>query len=254
MPLKRVGIAISVASLAFCGAAAATTLPQKAELRGLQCRRSPEPAGRTVSVTAVMRPVSGTVRMALKFSLERRVPGTGEGFRSVPSRQLGQWVNPANPSLGQNPADVWMLKQNVVNLSAPAAYRFRVWFRWTGANGRVLSRAVRVSPVCYQPDPRPNLSVRSISVTSLGNGQSRYDVLVHNGGNLASGPFTVRLDPPGGQSQSAMSQSLAPRATERESFDAPACTSGDQVTAVADPDGKVADRNRADNTLTVACP
>jgi hypothetical protein len=147
-----------------------------------------------------------------------------------------------------------MLKQNVVNLSAPAAYRFRVWFRWTGANGRVLSRAVRVSPVCYQPDPRPNLSVRSISVTSLGNGQSRYDVLVHNGGNLASGPFTVRLDPPGGQSQSAMSQSLAPRATERESFDAPACTSGDQVTAVADPDGKVADRNRADNTLTVACP
>jgi hypothetical protein len=79
-------------------------------------------------------------------------------------------------------------------------------------------------------------------------------VVVHNGGNLASGPFTVRLDPPGGPSQSALSQSLAPRAGERESFDAPACTSGAQVTAVADPDGRVADRNRGDNTLSVACP
>ncbi len=58
---------------------------------------------------------------------------------------------PANPTLGQNPADVWMLKQNVVNLAAPAAYRFRVWFRWTGGGGRVLARAMRVSPVCYSP-------------------------------------------------------------------------------------------------------
>jgi hypothetical protein len=254
MPLKRVGIAMSVASLAFCGVAVAAAPPQRAELRSLQCRRSPEASGRTVSVTAVMRPVSGTVRMALKFSLERRTPGAGGGFHSVPSRQLGQWVSPANPSLGQNSADVWMLKQNVVNLSAPAAYRFRVWFRWTGANGRVLARGARVSPVCYQPDPRPNLSVRSIAVTSLANGQSRYEVSVHNAGNLASGVFAVQLDPPSGQSQSALSQSLGPGATERESFDGPACASGAQVTAVADPDGQVADRNRADNTLTVHCP
>ncbi len=47
-----------------------------------------------------------------------------------------------------------------------------------------------------------------------------------------------------------VSPSLAPGAGEREVFAGPACSGRFQVTAVADPNGQVDDRDRADNTLT----
>jgi hypothetical protein len=152
-------------SVVLCGGAAAEAASPRAELRGLQCRRAADPAVRMVAVTAVMGPVGRTARMELKFDLERRA-GPAGGFRPVVGRQLGQWLHPANSTLGQNPADVWILKQNVVNLSAPAWYRFRVWFRWMGAGARVLRRAVRTSPLCFEPETQPDLVVGSPAAAS----------------------------------------------------------------------------------------
>ena len=256
MSFKRVGIAVGLASMSFCGAAVAAadaaapaTAPPHAELRALTCHRAADAGGRMVSITAVMRPVSGTTRMALKFELERRTAGSG-GFRVVSGRPLGQWVYPANPTLGQNPADVWMLKQNVFNLAAPASYRFRVGFRWTGSGGHVLATTTRVSLVCREPKPRADLTVRSITIKPLANGRDQYNVLVHNDGGAASEAFAVRLSPPG---SSIASPALPARSSGHVVFDAASCSPGSLITAVADPDGQVDDANRANNTLTVAC-
>ena len=50
------------------------------------------------------------------------------------------------------------------NLSAPAAYRTVVRFRWLDADGAVLARSRATSRVCRQPDLRPDLAATLIEV------------------------------------------------------------------------------------------
>jgi CARDB len=241
----------AISALAATSALAVT--PPRAELRDQGCQRAVDPPGRAVTITAVMRPVSGTERMALKFELERRPPHGGM-FTVLPGHNLGDWVHPADSTLGQLPGDEWMLRHNVVNLAGPAYYRFRVSFRWTGASGRVLAQRSRLSPVCYQPEPRADLSARSLAVTSLSPQQDRYVALIHNGGATAAGPFTVELNVPSASSQTADVGSLAPGANVRATFIGRVCSAGSSVTAIADPNRQVDDANRKNNTLTVVCP
>ena len=132
----------------FTGAAGATQLPG-ASLQDMVCQRAANPLDRAVAVTAVMRPLTGTRAMELKFLLERRTSGGGV-WANVPGRDLGRWLHPTNPTLGQQPGDVWKLDKDVVNLS-PARYRFLVTFRWLGRSGLVLGRVRRLSGVCDQP-------------------------------------------------------------------------------------------------------
>jgi hypothetical protein len=260
MPAKDKLIAPLVAAVCVCGAtsalAAASALavaPPRAELTTPGCQRAADPSGRSVTITAVMRPVTGTERMALKFELERRA-AHATMFRVLRGRNLGDWVHPADSTLGQLPGDQWMLRHNVVNLAGPAYYRFRVSFRWTGAGNRVLAERARLSPVCYQPEPRADLSVRSITVTPVGAGQDRYVTVIHNGGATPAGPFTVQLNPPSASPQTSDVPSLAPGASVHETFAGSLCHAGSSVTAIADPNRRVDDANRKNNTLTVACP
>jgi hypothetical protein len=87
--------------------------------------------------------------MQLMFVLQRRLAGRS-GFSSVRGSELGNWLSPVNPTLGQLPSDVWNVKKPVVNLPGPATYRFRVTFRWVGSSG-VIGNQTRLSPLCTQP-------------------------------------------------------------------------------------------------------
>ena len=95
---------------------------------------------------------------------------------------------------------MWKLQKSVVNLAAPATYRFRVTFRWTGAGGHTLGTAVRYSPRCQQRELRPDLAVESIAVTPAPNnpGADVYTALIANAGNSAAGPFQVLFAPASG--------------------------------------------------------
>jgi hypothetical protein len=130
-------------------AASATSAPPRVSLEAFACQRAANALDRAVSVTAVMRPLQGTQRMEMKFWLLRRVPGDSS-FSPVAGRGLGQWLHPDDATLGQRPDDVWRLSKPVVNLAAPAVYRFKVMFRWIGASGRALDRVSRLSAACYQ--------------------------------------------------------------------------------------------------------
>jgi hypothetical protein len=149
--LLILSVLASAAGPAALGASvAAGADPPRAILNGFVCRTSATALNRAISITAVMRPVSGTERMALKFELQRRAAGTAS-FADVSGGDLGKWIYPADPpTLGTRPDDVWKLDKQVVNL-ASAVYRFRVTFRWIGAGGSVLGTAVRRSPRCDQP-------------------------------------------------------------------------------------------------------
>ena len=65
-----------------------------------------------------------------------------------------------------------ILTHPVVNLAAPATYKFRVTFRWLGSDGQTLGTAMQLSTPCYQPELRADLLVRSLSVTPITSGAS----------------------------------------------------------------------------------
>ena len=235
-------------------AAAASPTPPRHELRSFVCQPALDPPARAVSTEAVMRPVPGTVKMQMSVDLLRRLD-PGGAFELVRGRLLGSWISPQDPTLGQQPGDVWIVNHPVVDLSAPAAYRFRVRFRWLGAHGRRLGSAVDSSPICSQPELRADLLVRSLSVTSLPGGNDAYVAVIANRGQTAAGPVEVDLAGAGaGGPQTASIASVGARSSERHWFVAPPCTPGQPLTVTVDPSRTVDEYDFANNTLTVPCP
>ncbi len=262
MGMKR--FVIAVTTLAACAAtyAGAATFaaasPPKAKLRAFLCQPARDPATRGISVTAVMRPLPHTVRLALRFQLfDRQKPGGPTS--AVTGGDLGTWIYPKNKTLGQRPGDIWIVNHPVAQLSvAPAFYRFRVTFRWIGAHGHTLGTTVRVSPVCYQPELRPDLRVSAISVKSLpnapnGTARDAYIALIRNTGASAAGPFTVQFTD-GSVVRSKTVSLLGAHSKTMRTFVGPKCNAQAPPTVVVDPGGQVDDLNRSNNSLTAVCP
>jgi hypothetical protein len=253
--------AIAILCTAGTASAASSTQPLD-QLRSFVCQKALDPPARAISVQAVMRPVTGTSRMQMRFDLMRKTaPGTS--FTMVRGRQLDSWISPQDPTLGQNPADVWILNHPVVDLAAPATYRFRVRFRWIGAQGQRLATAVQTTAGCYQPEMWADLLVRSLNVgassagssgSSGSSGQETYTAVVANRGQTGAGPFQVVLAGAGSTPQIATVAWLPPRSTVREQFVAPACTAGTNLTVTVDPAHTIDEYDFANNTLATACP
>jgi len=138
---------VLVCLAATAAVAQGATQPPRDTLAHFLCRQAQNPRHRDMSVTAVMRPVSGTQHMAIEFVLQRQPAGVA-AFRPVHGTGLDTWITPRDPTLGQRPADVWKLDKVVKDLVGPAVYRLRVEFRWTGQSHHVLSRAARTSAIC----------------------------------------------------------------------------------------------------------
>lgn len=251
--LLRAGAA---ALLIVCACASvATAATPSTQLINSSCHRALLPSGRKIAITAVMRPVNGTVRMEMMFDLQR-TRKTGGTFVTVHGRGLDVWVHPQNPTLGQRPGDVWNFDQKVTDLSGPADYRYRVRFRWLGADGRPLATAVETGPPCREPELRPDLLVRSLTVTpeAGAHGEDQYVAVLANRGLTGAGSFEVELVLPSTPARETTVAGLGPHATVTETLTAPACVAGRPVTVVVDPKRTVPDYDRTNNTLTEDCP
>jgi hypothetical protein len=245
-----------VALVVLSTAGVASSGPPRTRLRDFDCEHALDPGGRSVSVTAVMRPLAGTVKMALRFDLWSKSTGASK-YAPVSGGDLGSWISPKDPKLGQRPGDVWILQKNVLDLAAPATYRLVVSFRWTGAHDRVLGAVARTSQRCYQPELRPDLLVKSIQINSIAGkpAQNAYVAVIGNHGATAAGQFEVLFAPGGPYSvKTRLVPQLGPHATIRERFVGPACTPSTAPTVTVDPQNQVDDYNRANNSLTATCP
>lgn len=229
--------------------------PPSAQLVKPICHRALLPAARKIAVTAVMRPVSGTASMAMMFDLQR-ARWRGGPFVSVRGHGLEQWIHPSNPTLGQRPGDIWKFDQKVENLLRPAYYRLRVRFRWTGANGKTLATSTQTGSTCRQPELRPDLLARSLTIKAVAGqpAENRYIADIANRGLTAAGSFDVELVVAGKPPQTATVSGLGPRSSTRQSFTGPACSPGSRVTVLVDPNGEVLDYDTDNNTLAVQCP
>jgi hypothetical protein len=254
--LRRTSICAALCGTALAaGALGAGASVPVAKLRGFSCRQSVNPVGRGVAVSAVMRPLQGTRKLALRFELDMRRKAGGR-WVSVPGGDLDTWLTPPNATLGQRPGDVWIVNKSVNELAAPAAYRYRVSFRWTGTKNRTLGTAVRTSATCSQPELRPDLLVKSIDVQPV-SGHPKvnlYVATIANRGATAARRFRVQFTPGNGSASKYKSiKVLAPQASATVAFEGPACSMSAASTITVDPDGVVNDYNRDNNTVTAVC-
>jgi hypothetical protein len=170
---------------------------------------------------------------------------------------LGTWISPRPITLGQDPKDVWIVRHPVTKMAVPANYRFKVSFRWTGASHRTITTAARLSPICWQPDMRPDLLVESIKVNSVPGdaAENQYVAQIENNGLTGAGAFDVLFAPgDGSASQTVTIPRLASHSTRTEAFIGPACTAATGPTITVDPDHNVNDLDPANNALTATCP
>ncbi len=254
MRLLRPFIAATVLAVLLAGTPAlaqAATSSSTAALTDSTCQRTVDPAFRAMSVTANMRPVTGTRAMRLQFVLLESHAVHGR-YRVVHGHNLGRWLVPSPPTLGQRPGDLWQVAHPVALLAAPAFYRLKVTFRWLGSDGKRLAQAVELTPVCHQLELRPDLLATGVTLPDPG--QDTYIVSVENRGLTGAGPFAVALTPPGGATVTRTVAWLGHHARRKIRFVAPACTAGETITVVVDPEGAVADYDRSNNTLVVSCP
>lgn len=251
--------AILVAGLAILttAAAAAAASAPRAQLQAFVCQKAVDPPSRAVSVTAVMRPLTGTEKMEMEAQLLSRTSTTGSFAPvSVPAQsKLGSWITPANPTLGQRPGDVWEVQVPVANLGAPATYRYKVDFRWLGTGGKVLGTAQRLSQRCYEPELRPYLYVQSFTVEPV-TGHPKVDqyvAVIGNSGLTAAKVFEVQFSDVA-KTVTDEIQRLASHAQKTLTFTGPACEAAAPPTVTLDPQHVVDDLNTTKLTATATCP
>jgi hypothetical protein len=109
-----------------------------------QCVTSTVPVERSATFTAQMTASGATQRMGMRIELQQRLRGETE-FHTILAPGFGVWRS-SEPGV-----KIYKYVKQVTNLSAPAAYRAVVRFRWLGDRGRVLKRAEAHTSRCLEP-------------------------------------------------------------------------------------------------------
>ena len=159
------------------------------------------------------------------------------------------------PAVILSNSDVWNLIKQVADLAAPAWYRFRVAFRWLDTRGQRLDDASLESRTCYQPELRPDLVVRSITVRPVTGRptENAYTALIENVGASGAGSFQAELTDAAAV-QTTTIRRLAPHTSVWVRFVGAVCTQANAPTVTVDPGRRVDDANRGNNSLTATCP
>lgn len=245
----RIVMSTALAALLLVPAAAGAAVPKYA--RGVSltdCERGTGGGAGAAVFEARMRGLPRSARMQLRYTLQVRTPERTR-YSALGAPGFGTWVG---PSAGTSR---YVYTKRVENLLAPGSYRVKVRFRWIDAAGDVVGRAKVISAACRQPDPRPDLSVRSIGVQSTGDpARYRYVAFVRNTGHSAAGSSSLELTVAGTLLGSAPVDALAPGEGILVSFEGPACSGGDVIEAQADADEAVDERDEDDNRLSRTCP
>lgn len=236
-----------LASLATPVAAAAQQRPPlRAALAA--CTTGATGGARTATFTASMPAVADAARMAIRFSLLQRMAGDAE-FAVVPLPAWGRWERSLPGRTG------FIYTKRVRALRAPGAYRARVRFRWFAADGRVLRRAGRLTAVCRQPDPRPNLTPGALAVApGLAADTVTYLLTVRNAGRGGAGPFGVALVTAGMPQAPVAVGGLAAGESRVVEVPGPRCAPGTTVRFALDDQGTVAESDEADDIVDRPCP
>lgn len=114
----------------------------------VQCLTAGEPSERAATFAGEMTAIGGTARMSMRVQLLEWMEGE-TGYHVVAAPGLGVWRT-ADPGVS-----VFKYVKQITDLSAPAAYRGLISFRWQGPHGRTIKHEQRRTSRCLQPAPPP---------------------------------------------------------------------------------------------------
>lgn len=211
---------------------------EPADVALLECDRD----GRAAEFQARMEAVPGAERLQMRFTLQAE--RGRRGYRRVAAPGFGVWTT-ADPGVTR-----YVYTRRIEHLLGPARYRVHVRFRWLDAEGRTIERDAARSRGCRQPDPRPNLTVRALSIAPTDDPERvRYGVLVRNAGRGDADPFELALT---GVAPVLVDGLDAQHETLVEVV-GPVCEPGAVLTATADPADEIDERFERDNALAITC-
>jgi CARDB len=229
--------------------AATPVVPTSATLGA--CHFAPDKVNRYVEFDGQMAKVDGTHKMLMRFDLYGRRNALRR-FAHLRAPGFGVWRTTASSSV-----DIFRLRKQVTTLVAPYDYRAVISFRWLDAHGTIVKRARLRTPVCRQPDPRPNLQLFDElgAQPTADPSQALYSVTVMNAGRAAAGAFDVLLSVDGAAQPVQTLTSMAAGLEQVLTFQAPRCTAdGSGVRVRVDPDDRVDESVESDNAQTFVCP
>jgi hypothetical protein len=180
-------------------------------------------------------------KMQLRFTLQALTPDDTR-WRKIGAEGFGTWIT-APPGLAKYTYD-----KTVQDLLAPAGYRAVVDFRWRDRRGRTVRTERAISPVCKQPDARPDLVVRSLKVEA-GN----YVAVIFNRGREAADAFAVDFLADSAPLGTVDVAGLAPQTPVTVMLPGPPCALGTPVEAVADPRSQVDEADEENDSLGILC-
>jgi hypothetical protein len=252
--MRRTGLTLlACATAALLGTAAPAAAQKgagKATVTTPVCHSDVAPLDRRITWVGDMFSLRAGNRMEMRFDVYTRTPADPV-WRLVQAPDLGIW-NRAKPGRSE-----YKFRQKAVNLTAPASYKARVTFRWLGPKGQKTVKRLD-SKVCEQRDPRPNLRVVRVNASPLKGSMATYQVVVRNvGGSAAGGPsgFDVALAVDGvTQAPNKNILGLRPGESVQVNFRGNRCSRSGTVKATVDPDARIDQSDRADDTLELPCP
>lgn len=216
------------------------------QARVVACVPSLSAYGRHFKAEGVIRRMPGALRVGLRFDLFERPEGAHR-FSRLAADGFGIWQI-------SDPGYDLIVRKDVHNLPAPAAYYMRVTFRWYGHHGRILAQRQRATRTCFEPDMRPDLRVRAVTASTRPDGSTRYLAVIRNAGLTRAGSFDTVLQSAGMTvAGPTLTEGLAAGATVTVSFAGPACTSSAPPVVVVDPDKRVNERDEQNNSRPATC-
>jgi hypothetical protein len=219
-----------------------------ATVKVVDCVPALDPAARSATFEARMRPARGSERMQVRFTLQVREDALS-GWRKVAATGFDTWLT---SMVGVRR---YSYAKTVTNLAAPAAYRTIVRFRWLGEEGEVLKSARETSESCRQPDMRPDLEPRRVDVLPAADpDMRRYALALRNTGRSDALPFAATLAIGDDEPVPLAVLGLLAGTQRIMTVTAPPCTAGSQLTVTLDPGEAVDERDEDDNVLVTPCP
>lgn len=245
--MRRIAAAlVPLALLTAAAPAAAGDVPLRARLA--QCTTGETAEQRAATFTASIPKRRGAERLQLRFTLLQRLAGERRYHvvRDVPGWRRWETSEPGRPGL--------ILTRRVEGLAAPASYRAIVRFRWIDAGGEVLRRTARTTRPCVQPDPRPELRLRSLAAAPEGEEGARYRLELRNEGRSLARAFAVVLVVNGERQPAVMSSPIGSGGSSFTEVVAPPCRPGTAVEIVLDAYAAIAEVREDDNVVRRGCP
>lgn len=243
-PFVVLGLLLCLAApAAGQGVTEPATPPLKASLAA--CASGSTPAERFAIFTGSMPAMAGTTRMAIRFDLYVR-SSPGRAWASVRHRGFGRWERSLPGKSG------FVYTKRVERMKQAADYRASVRFRWYDKDG-VQKTATRRTPVCEQPDQRPNLTIELLDAVPAADGTTTYTLRVGNEGPTAAGTFTVELLGELEPARRTLPALPAGESATVELVGRQGCAPDAPIRFVVDADDEVEESNERDNRSRRLC-